>query len=79
MEQSSGKDRRCLTMFFVFVFPKLIEKYISTFLACLVLYLFRFVCFISIICVSLFFFHFSRKRVLVKAFYCWKNWTQYAK
>ena len=31
VEQSSGKDRRCLTMFFVFVFPKLIEKYISTF------------------------------------------------
>ena len=47
-----------LAMFFVFVFPKLIEKYISTFLACLVLYLFRFVCFISIICVSLFFFIF---------------------
>ena len=31
LEQSSGKDKRCLTMFFVFVFPKLIEKYISTF------------------------------------------------
>ena len=52
VEQSSGKDRRCLTMFFVFVFPKLIEKYISTFLVCLVLFLFCFVCFISIICVN---------------------------
>ena len=41
-----------LAMFFVFVFPKLIEKYISTFLVCLVLFLFCFVCFISIICVN---------------------------
>ena len=31
VEQNNGKDRRCLKMFFVFVFPKLIEKKISIF------------------------------------------------